>query len=169
MSVPTFCPLGFHAEFGIARDDIPEQKQFSLGGISNIRGIPAGEASYTGRNKFIAGLEYRHPLLLNLNLNADNWFRLTKIKGALFSDTGRVTQIVLEERNAFLDPSLTVPNDIPGVFDVQHFSIDAGYSFQIFFDLMGIRETLFRIDVAKQLDHFNEESVKVYLSLDQPF
>lgn len=162
--------LGLRNEFGVTgNDDVPEQKQFSLGGIFNLRGIPAGKAEFTGKNKFLTTLEYRHPLLLNLNFNAGNWFRLTKIKGALFSDAGRVTETVADEQDRLLDPSLTSEDNLLRTFDIRHFSIDGGYSFQIFFDLMGIRETLLRIDIAKQIDHFDQESVKVYLSVDQPF
>jgi hypothetical protein len=151
-------------------DNVPEQREFSLGGVYNIKGLPQSDADFVGKHRFLANLEYRHPIFRNLNINFFDLFRIRKIKGSIFTDAGRVTSTVQEKR--LIQASLidNYETTLADTFDVRKYSSDFGYSLQIFFDALGIRETLLRFDVAKRIDNFKEElTPRFYISLDQSF
>src|SRR5262249_11812117 len=74
---------------------IPSTLQYHLGGINSIRGLSVDDDRFKGRNIFLLGGEYRHFLIQDIDV--DLWvFRLRDLQGALFVDTGNVTDTVQE-------------------------------------------------------------------------
>ncbi|MFH1729511.1 MAG: BamA/TamA family outer membrane protein [Pseudomonadota bacterium] len=150
-------------------DDLPEQKYFSIGGLSGVRGLDYSDAEAIGKNRILLSCEYRHRLISNLNLNFLNIFRLTKIQGAILFDSGKVNNTYQDLINTDNDPAYEHSQGFHELFYKDPINYSAGYSLRLFIDALGIRETLFRFDIAQRLDHITETAPRFYFALDQSF
>ncbi len=147
-------------------DDIPSRVQYSLGGIGGIRGLPASDDRFQGRNILLVSGEYRHFLMQHIDLNF--WlFRLRDIQGALFSDAGNVTDTVQEKADEIVSG---VPKEtgFGELFDVTSFSTDFGYSIHFLVDYLGVNPGLLRFDIAKSISEW-DEGVRFYFGVTQSF
>ncbi len=163
--------LALRGSFGTSGNEgVPEQRQFSLGGINNIKGLPQGGSDFVGKHRLLLSAEYRHPIISNLDISVFDIFRIRKIKGSIYLDTGRVASTVTDKRLILAEQLNDYSSTVSDLFNIEDYNSDVGYSLQFFFDALGVRETLLRFDVAKRLDHFTEElTPRFYLSLDQSF
>lgn len=161
--------LALNGRFRDSQFDIPSQNQFSLGGIYNMRGIPAGLSKYVGKKRVLLSCEYRHVLIRELDINIFNLARFRKIQGAVYSDAGSVADTVFEQREKKADPTFEYNNGYGRLVDLNNYNSDIGYSLRFFFDALGVRSTLLRFDIAKQLNNFDDQSLQFYMTFDQAF
>lgn len=83
----------------------PDAGQFRLGGQDRVRGLPA-DATYAGRRIFVNNLEWRFPLVYDINYHM--WyifpdFFFKTLYGTLFVDSGFVYNDNIELRDLSLD------------------------------------------------------------------
>lgn len=125
----------------------PIQSLIPLGGSDDgLRGFPLEEV--LSRQRAIASLEWRHPLLADIDVNL-GLVRVRNVSGALFGDVAHATGI------------------FPLVPDTPESSwfADAGYGLRFQYDLLGVRPLLFGVNVAVPLNRFAGERFPVTLTI----
>jgi hypothetical protein len=148
---------------------LPDQKYFSLGGLNGVRGISFSDADFVGKNRAFGSAEYRHRLVSNLNWNFFNLFRIRKIQGAAFIDVGQVNDTLTDRRALEDDPTYVYDDSFWELFTENTPQISAGYSWHLFIDALGIRETLLRFDLGQSLTDLGETGPRTYFAFDQAF
>ncbi len=159
--------LATRIAFGISGDDsIPPQEQFALGGVDSLRGFAFGDPRLVGRSRLQFNTEYRHTYINDLDINLFHLARFRKVQGVLFFDAGRVTGSVVEQQQ---DPSGFSGYDIGGLFDLGDYFVNSGYGLRIYYDALGIRNSLLRFDVANRLNPDLAFDPIYYLAFTQAF
>ncbi|MFQ5455233.1 MAG: BamA/TamA family outer membrane protein [Nitrospirota bacterium] len=125
-------------------------KRYFLGGAGGMRGYR--QLTFIGENIDIISAEYRFPLITNLEFNLSGLALAHIIQGAIFADTGTVSN----ERD---------------IFRFKDYKSDIGVGIRIYFDSFGIYPTIGRIDAAIPINTQikEEEKPHFYISVGQPF
>lgn len=138
-------PLGPHSALAarlkanVLFGEPPVQELLPLGGSDGaLRAYPL--ESILVRQRFLASLEWRHPLLRDIDVDF-GLFRLRRVSGALFVDGAWAGSIAPVSRAR--------PDDA--------FFSDAGYGLRFDYDAFGVRPFLFAVDFAVP---FNRASVE---------
>ena len=120
---------------------------FQLGGINSLRGYD--RKAFRGSNMLMGSLEYRFPIIKNLNANIpDNLFGLESIYGVVFFDAGRVWY------GEFADSSLKK---------------DAGFGLRFKVNIASFVEKLIiRFDVAEPIND-SKEDTKFWFGVNHAF
>lgn len=160
--------LAFRASLvGSLGSGTPTQLYLPLGGLYAERGIAVADPRYEGRHRLLLTAEYRAMIAPDLDLDL-HLLRLRKIQGVLFADSGRVTGT--KAALAFSRRDRTpFDSDFAGLLAIQDWSGDIGAGVRLFFDALGVRETLLRFDFARRTRDFNLHPWRYYLSFEQSF
>jgi hypothetical protein len=108
------------------------QLLFPLGGRYQVRGYAENDKDNLGKIRAIAGAEWLHPLIADLDFNGLWWFRFTGIDGALFGDAALLANT----------PEELVKGPLLG---------DIGYGLRFYVDYGGVRPGVMAIDAAMPL------------------
>lgn len=125
---------------------------FPIGGRANVRGYPVD--AVLGEVRAIAGAEWVHPILPELNENGFFLWWVTGMDGALFVD------------GAIIADDLSALGHAP-------FLADVGYGVRLYLDYFGVRPGVMAVDVAVPLvDIFGHRDLgdpQVYIDFSQSF
>jgi outer membrane protein assembly factor BamA len=149
-------------------EGIPPQQQYDLGGLSAMRGFQNGSIERIGRNRVLLSAEYRHYLFKDIDINLASLFRVRNIMGALFMNTGRINASVAEYADYLAGQGDYNPSPHP-LFNVNKYEVDIGYGIRFLYDILGVRESILSVDVAKSLTGFGDNGVRYYVSFAQTF
>ena len=127
-----------------------ENSRFFLGGGEGMRGYTP--LAFEGENISLVSIEYRFPIFYHTDLNVLGLAHLHTWQGALFADTGTVT----DSRN---------------VFQFSDYRSDVGIGIRFFADFFGFYPAIVRIDVAIPISSPipGEQKPHYYLTAGQPF
>ncbi|HLG21414.1 MAG TPA: hypothetical protein VI382_01265 [Candidatus Manganitrophaceae bacterium] len=127
-----------------------QNSRFFLGGDNGMRGYTP--LAFEGENMSLFSIEYRFPLFRETDLNLFGLAHTHTWQGALFADTGNVT-------NAH------------NVFQFVNYESDFGAGFRFFLDFFGFYPAVVRFDVAAPMaSPFDaEQKPHYYLTAGQPF
>lgn len=114
----------------------PIQSLIPLGGSDDgLRGFPLEEV--LAKQRAIASLEWRHPLLADIDMNL-GLLRVRQISGAVFGDVAHASGIFPLVENT----------------PESSWFADAGYGLRVHYDLVGVRPLMFSVDLAVPLNRF---------------
>lgn len=143
--------LAFQAKAAyISGSDIPVQRVPDIGGEGGVRGIRLGD--FAAQSSAIFRAEYRHLLATELEVNLISlaWWR--RLEGALFYDIGEVGR------------------HFDDVFeDYSQWKSSIGYGLRLHIDVVGVRNTVARFDVAYRLDSSEDRTPQFYFGVNQSF
>jgi hypothetical protein len=145
---------------------MPSQLQPRLGGLNAMKGLPLNDDRFAGKNLVLISHEYRHFWAQDMDVNL--WlFRIRRLQGALFSNTGHVTQTVQERANieAGLASERTSFSDL---FNLADWQMDVGYGLRWEIHYFGVSPSLLAFDVARSINMW-EDGWRLYIGVNQSF
>jgi hypothetical protein len=149
-SFSNYHEVGTRFFMGQSMGKLFENSRFFLGGGEGIRGYTP--LAFEGENISLASVEYRFPLFHQTDLNFLGLAHTHTWQGALFADTGMVT----DSRN---------------IFQFSKYRSDVGTGIRFFVDLLGFYPAIVRLDVALPIASpiKSEQKPHFYVTAGQPF
>lgn len=142
--------LGTRFFIGQSAGKLFENSRYFLGGDSGMRGYTP--LAFEGENIALISLEYRFPIWYEADLNMGGLAHFHTFQGAVFADTG----IVTDSRN---------------VFRFKDYLSDVGAGIRFYLDFLGFYPIIVRVDVAVPIASpiEGEQKPHFYLTAGQPF
>jgi hemolysin activation/secretion protein len=124
-----------------------EERRFTLGGNGRMRGY--SPTSLSGESIVLASLEYRWPVLREIDDNLGGLTVLRRLQAAIFADVGTVSSY-------------------------RRYRTDVGFGVRITHDVLGLYPVVARFDVALPINveaalKADEQSPHYYFTAGQPF
>lgn len=150
ISFSNYHEIGARFFMGQSAGKLFENSRFFLGGGDGMRGYTP--LAFEGENISLVSVEYRFPIFHHTDLNFLGLAHLHTWQGAIFADTG----IVTDSRN---------------VFQFSEYQSDYGVGIRFYADLFGFYPAIVRIDVAMPISSPipGEQKPHYYLTAGQPF
>lgn len=153
--------LGVRANASLLFGNPLGQSLIDLGGDSGLKGYPLNVIE--GRGRAFGTVEYRHPLLANLDVNLLDVNRLRSVTAVMWMDAA-----TLAGREAIFGDS------VRSLFGAGSVFADAGFGLRLIGDHLGIDPALLSFDVAfplvgSQLTGGPFPAVQFYVGFDQNF
>jgi hypothetical protein len=145
--VATLHEIATRAVVGQSLGGFQEERRFNLGGNGGMRGY--SPTTLSGESIILASLEYRYPLVHELETNLAGITVLRRLQAAVFGDIGTVSSY-------------------------RRFLTDAGVGIRLTHDFLGLYPLVTRFDIAFPLNveeglQPEERGAHFYLTAGQPF
>ena len=127
-----------------------EERRFQLGGSGGMRGY--SPSALYGESMTLGSIEYRYPLIHEMDVNIGGLAVLRRLQAAVFTDAG----MVASHRN---------------LVKFSQYLTDAGAGLRLALDALGLYPVVMRIDVAFPINTPlpDEQALHFYITAGQPF
>lgn len=142
--------LAGRAVLGESFGTFREERRFQLGGSVGMRGY--SPSALYGESMTLGSIEYRYPLIHEMDVNIGGLAVLRRLQAAVFTDAGMVSS----HRN---------------LVKFSQYLTDAGAGLRLALDVLGLYPVVMRIDVAFPINTPlpDEQNLHFYFTAGQPF